>query len=137
MPFYKRENEELLIAPNFVHSPNYSLTVENKEEHNYPVDGWYWFNDLDAAMTALTKPKSTTSVSPRQIRQAMNRIPYKTGTLRDSVESAVQAGDQDIKDWWLYSTAFEKDNPQVKVMAQSLDVSSDEIDALWDLASTL
>lgn len=137
MPFYKRQDEELLIAPNFVHAPDYSLTVENKDEYTYPVDGWYWFDNLDAAMSALTKPSSVVSVSPRQIRQAMSRVPYGDVTLREAVEVAVTSGNQDVKDWWLYSTAFEKDNLQVENMAQALGVSAEQIDDLWKLASTL
>lgn len=137
MPFYKRQDEELLVAPNFVHAPNYSLTAEDKDEYTYPADGWYWFDSLDAAMSALVKPSSVVSVSPRQIRQAMSRVPYGDVTLREAVEAAVTSGNQDVKDWWLYSTAFEKDNLQVKNMAQALGVSAEQIDDLWKLASTL
>lgn len=76
-------------------------------------------------------------VSPRQIRQAMNRVPYGEGTLRDVVEAAVSAGDQDLKDWWLYSTAFERENPQVSEMAEALGVSESSLNDLWILASSL
>lgn len=55
MPFYKRENNELHAAPLFVSGPGFELTVDNKDEHNYPIEGWYWFENLDAAMTALTE----------------------------------------------------------------------------------
>lgn len=84
------------------------------------------------------KPESVAlEVSPRQIRQAMNRTPHGDGTLREAVEQAVLAGDQDIKDWWNYSTLFERDNQQVAVMAQALGVSGAYVDALWQLAATL
>lgn len=54
MPFYKRETEELLVAPLFVSGPGIELTADNRSQHEYPVEGWYWFDDLDAAMRALT-----------------------------------------------------------------------------------
>lgn len=137
MPFYKRENDELLVAPNFVHAPGYSLTTENKDEHTYPVDGWYWFDNLDAALAAFAPQPEIAGVSPRQIRQAMNRVPYGGGTLRDVVEAAVSAGGQDLKDWWLYSTMFERSNPQVSAMAAALDVPETALDDLWALAASL
>lgn len=135
MPFYKRENDELTVAPNFVRGPGFDLFAEQKDEYQYPVEGWYWFDNLDAAMAAFA-PKPV-GVSPRQIRQAMTRTPFGSGTLREAVEQTVLAGDQDIKDWWNYSTLFERDNPQVAVMAQTLGVSGAHVDALWQLAATL
>ena len=135
MPFYKRENDELMVAPNFVRGPGFDLFAEQKDEYQYPVEGWYWFDNLDAAMAAFA-PKPA-GVSPRQIRQAMTRTTFGSGTLREAVEQAVLAGDQDIKDWWNYSTLFERDNPQVVVMAQAIGVSGAHVDALWQLAATL
>jgi hypothetical protein len=44
--FYKQnEVAEWMFAPNFVFSADYELTRENKDEHTYPVDGWYWFDE--------------------------------------------------------------------------------------------
>lgn len=73
-----------------------------------------------------------TSVSPRQIRQALTRA-----GLRASVELAVGAGDQDTKDWYEFSTSFERNNPQVTAMGQLLGVSASSLDELWILAATL
>ena len=72
------------------------------------------------------------AVSPRQIRQALTRA-----GLRTSVEAAVAAGDQDLKDWWEFSTTFERLNPQVTAMGAALGVSDTQLDDLWTLASTL
>lgn len=77
------------------------------------------------------------SVSPRQIRQAMNRVPFDEGSLRDAVEAAVAAGDQDLKDWWEFSTAVERSNPQVVAMAQALGLDDAALDELWLLAGGL
>lgn len=76
-------------------------------------------------------------VSPRQIRQAMNRTPHGDGTLRDAVEAAVAAGGRDMQDWWAYSTEFERHNPQVGAVASALGVNAAQVDALWALAGSL
>ena len=46
--FYKLDGE-LLYGPNFVLNANYELRKESKDQHVYPIDGWYWFDsDEDA-----------------------------------------------------------------------------------------
>ena len=84
------------------------------------------------------KPESVAlEVSPRQIRQAMNRTPHGDGTLRDAVEAAVAAGGRDMQDWWAYSTVFERHNAQVEAVASALGVGDAQVDALWALAESL
>lgn len=73
-----------------------------------------------------------TSISPRQIRQALTRK-----GLRAAVEAAVAAGDQDIKDWWEFSTVCERNNEHVISMATALGVTDAQLDDLWTLGATL
>jgi hypothetical protein len=49
MPFYKRENEQLHTA-NTVAMPDVTLTADDRAQHTYPVNDWYWFDTLDAAI---------------------------------------------------------------------------------------
>ena len=77
-------------------------------------------------------PPVPDSVSPRQIRQALTRL-----GLRNAVEAAVAAGDQDTKDWYEFATQFERKNPHVLAMGVALGVTSDQLDALWVLAGSL
>jgi hypothetical protein len=72
------------------------------------------------------------SVSPRQIRQALNQ----TG-LRSNVEAAVAQGDQDLRDWWEFATLVERSNPAVVAMASGLGISSAQLDELFTLAGSL
>lgn len=72
------------------------------------------------------------AVSPRQIRMALTRA-----DLRVPIEQIVQSGDQDLKDWYEYSTIFERNNPQVEAMATALGLTSQQVDDLWILASSL
>lgn len=43
--FYKQnEDGDWMYAPNFVYAPNYTLLKEEKDNYNYPIDGWFWFD---------------------------------------------------------------------------------------------
>ena len=48
--FYKLDGE-LLYGPNFVLNANYELRRETYDQHEYPVDGWYWFDSEESAKT--------------------------------------------------------------------------------------
>ena len=58
--FYKNYNGVLLNGPNFVLNAEYELRAETKDNHEYPVDGWYWFDTEDAAYLffGIDKPES-------------------------------------------------------------------------------
>lgn len=77
-------------------------------------------------------PQPVTQISPRQIRMALTQL-----NLRSQVEAAVAAGNQDMKDWYEYSTYFDRNHPQVLAMATALNVTDAQLDALWALAATL
>lgn len=87
-----------------------------------------------AAIQEANKPTPTpvTQISPRQIRMAMTQL-----GLRNDVEAAVAAGDQDMKDWYQFSTFFDRNHPQVLAMAAALNVDDQELDTLWALGATL
>ena len=71
-------------------------------------------------------------LTPRQIRMALTRI-----NMREIIESAVAAGDQDLKDWWEFSTGFERTHPEVIKMQQALSIPDESIDAIWNLGASL
>ncbi len=48
--FYKNDNGQLLYAPNYVINKDYELYKEQKDEHEYPANGWYWFNTREEAL---------------------------------------------------------------------------------------
>jgi hypothetical protein len=47
--FYKYESNNMLFGPNFVKNNEYQLTKETKDQFEYPVDGWHWFESEDEA----------------------------------------------------------------------------------------
>lgn len=53
--FYKLDGD-LLYGPNFVLNANYELRKETKDEHAYPIDGWYWFDTEEEARTYFELP---------------------------------------------------------------------------------
>lgn len=103
----------------------------------HPVWTGTWVSDQDRYAQWEYHKSIPSAVSPRQIRQAMNRTPYGSGTLRDAVEAAVAAGDRDLRDWWEFSTVVERSNPQVVAMATALGMDDAALDDLWRLAATL
>jgi len=71
-------------------------------------------------------------VTPRQIRLALN-----ASGLRPTVESAVAAGNQDLKDWWEYALDIERNNALIVSMSEQLGMTSEQVDDLFKLAATL
>ena len=53
--FYKLDGD-LLYGPNFVLNANYELRKETKDEHTYPIDGWYWFDSEEEARAYFELP---------------------------------------------------------------------------------
>ena len=86
--------------------------------------------DLEAQIAAPAV--NVQSVSPRQIRQALT-----ANDMGQQVADAVAAGDQNLKDWWNYSTVFDRNNAQVVAMGAALGVSDASLDDLWALAASL
>ena len=66
MPFYKKDENEILVGDNFVHMPDMSLTVETKDNFIYPQNGWYWFDTFDEALSFFASVKDGTSITALQ-----------------------------------------------------------------------
>jgi hypothetical protein len=129
---------KLLKTSDRVYGPFTEILV--KDDHYLCDGGKYPFIVVGNAesvdyVEAIPSPPITTtphSVSPRQIRQALTRV-----GLRPMVESVIASGDQDLKDWYEFSTEFLRDNEHVIAMGVSLGVTDERMDALWRLANSL
>jgi hypothetical protein len=53
--FYKLENH-LLMYGDIVSSIDYQLLEVEKDQYQYPVDGWYWFDTEAEARTFFNLP---------------------------------------------------------------------------------
>ena len=85
-----------------------------------------------AALAAPPPEPVDACIDNLQIRLALN-----AAGLRDSVEAAVAASDQSVKDWWAYAKRFLRHNPMVLAMGQALGQTDEQLDQLWALAATL
>ena len=53
--FYKLDGS-LLYGPNYALNANYELRRETRDDHSYPVDGWYWFDTEEEARLFFDLP---------------------------------------------------------------------------------
>ena len=53
--FYKLDGI-LLYGPNYVLNASYELRRETRDDHSYPVDGWYWFDTEEEARLFFDLP---------------------------------------------------------------------------------
>jgi len=115
-------------SPFNIFFPDYAakfIECPDDVEHGDTFDGDIWEKPLIASVV-------NEQLTPRQIRMALTR-----SGLRETVEAAVKAGSQDLKDWWEFSTVFERNHPQVLAMAQALNVENALLDELWILGAEL
>jgi hypothetical protein len=53
--FYKLDGS-LLYGPNYVLNAHYELRRETRDDHSYPIDGWYWFDTEEEARLFFDLP---------------------------------------------------------------------------------
>ena len=51
--FYKKEEDTIFYAPNFVYAPTYTLVKEAKDQYVYPNNGWIWFDTIEEAIDIM------------------------------------------------------------------------------------
>lgn len=92
-------------------------------------DGWVSGAPLPV-IPVVTVPEE---ISPRQFRQALTKFGF-----RQQVEGAIAASvDQNLKDWWEFTSAFQRRHPEVLAMATALGFSDAQLDQVWIYGATL
>ena len=125
------------VVINFIEVENIT-DVENCVEYQDGVSiGDTYEEGVFTPAPVVLPPIVILPVSPRQIRQAMNRVPLPEMTLREAVEAAIAASDQDTKDWYEFATEFDRYHFHVLMLADDLGVSEEDLDNLWLLAASL
>jgi len=133
MAFYKREGEDLQIAPNFVYGPNLELKAETHGDHVYPVEGWYWFDSLDDALAGLPKAVSAgMTITPLQAKLAL----LGAGLL-DTVEAMIAGSDRATQIAWVEAISFNRSSALLNAMAAALGMTSEQLDELFLAASKI
>jgi hypothetical protein len=73
--FYKKDSNEILFGT-IINGRNYSLTLEDKDSYQYPVDGWIYAESLDNAISYFASNTDNISpfdVQPENIKLAANK----------------------------------------------------------------
>lgn len=132
--FYKyfSATQEILYAPNRVHTPNGSVTKETKGE----IDGWKWFDSEYEAyffhnMTPAN-PELSDEISRMQARIALKRA----GKLR-LVETLVAGADEEVQLVWKDAQVFKRSSPMLNSLAGALGMTEADIDDLFAVARTI
>ena len=131
MPFYKKDEENLINGGDVVSSPLITLTKETKDNYTYPQDGWYWFDSFDEALQFFAGLKSSDSITMRQARLYL--LNAKLLSQVDNIVSQNEAW----KIEWEYATDVVKDSPLVVALASQLGLSAEAIDTMFSEASKL
>ena len=130
--FFKKESEDLINGGELISTPSVTLTKETKDEFNYPIDGWYWFDTLDEALVFFAGLKSSDSIT---MRQARLYLLSKKGLL--SMVDNIVSQNEAWKIEWEYATDVVKNSPLVVALASQLGLSAEAIDIMFNEASKL
>jgi len=75
--FYKKEETEILYAPNIVDGPNYMLVLADKDSYEYPIDGWVYADSFDGAIAYFASAANGSidpfNVQPENYKLSANR----------------------------------------------------------------
>jgi hypothetical protein len=75
--FYKKEETEILYAPNIVDGPNYMLVLSDKDSYEYPIDGWIYADSFDGAIAYFASAANGSidpfNVQPENYKLSANR----------------------------------------------------------------
>lgn len=75
--FYKKDETEILFAPNIVNGPNYMLVLAEKDSYEYPIDGWIYADSLDGAIAYFANSTNASinpfDVQPENYKLSANR----------------------------------------------------------------
>lgn len=124
MPFFKKTDEELITAPNFVHGPGFSLVEADHETHQYPVDGWYWFPSLMSAMAFFSTPED--EITSTQAKVFLIRNGYMARVLE-----ALASANEETRLVWEEAATFRLSSPTLQGVAYLLGWSQEQILAMF------
>lgn len=126
MENYKLTNHNSIIR--LSDAASIPLAEENSDYKSYLT--WVAEGNIPEPADPIITPPIV--VSAWQIRKALNQL-----KLRNQVETAVAASDQNLKDAWEYAASVERDHPLVAQMGIALNKTAAEMEALFKLAKNL
>lgn len=99
---------------------------------NVTTEWTYDKNGFNAPVSPSTPEQKVTEVSMRQARLALLQYGYLT-----AVDTAISNGNETDKIEWEYATTVKKDSELVKNMVGFLGLTTEQVDNLFNVASTL
>lgn len=128
-PMYNTSNSKLLdVPPPVPFVPNAWKWDEATQT---------WLEHDSAAIEAVRNPPPPPVVIPQSITPRQIRLQLTAMGLRQQVEDWVAAQTIDIKDWWEFSTVFERNNQKLIDAAAIFGLTSKQIDQMFIEASKL
>lgn len=85
----------------------------------------------NAVVAPIFDVPAVPTVDDLQIRLALTEM-----GLREAVEMAISGVDQETRDWYERAKKFKRTDAMVAALALALNVSDEQLDALWALAAT-
>lgn len=92
---------------------------------------------ITLALQPYTQIPTIPSVTARQFRQALVLMGISTDTIEAALNSLPEPTKSLATIEWQYSNAFERNRPLVIEVGQMLGYTSDQLDAIWELAASL
>lgn len=135
--FYKSTGVEILYAPNYIQSPNYYITVNDKDSQSFPIDGWYYFDTKQEAESffQLLPPV------PSEIPLWAFRIVLRKMGMWTLIEQAIaQATPEEaliVQEYLDYGNFIERNSPMLEKFAHGLGLGDDVIDGIFREAGAL
>jgi hypothetical protein len=87
---------------------------------------------IDWTRVIKAEPPAPPSLTPRQIRLGL----YAVGITEDTIDGYLQ-GDPASHIEWKFASQYERDHPLVAAIADELELSPEQVDALWEWAAEL
>ncbi len=105
--------------------------IETSVEDIAAYVGWIWDGNNFIEPPAESADNVTTRVTLRQARLALLEM-----RLLDSVEAAITIGPQEWQIEWEYATWVDRDSDLVQGLGAAMGLTSEQLDALFELAGS-
>ena len=134
--FYAISDGDFIYANNLVFFPNGTfLSKELKDTYNYPVNGYWWFDSEDSAISARKSGAMTTV--PLWITAFQARAALAQAGLLTRVQAYMDTLDTNdlVRIAWDTNANFYRKSPAVSGISQLLNIDSDALDHLFTVAA--
>lgn len=94
-------------------------------------------NDFNGISNAGIVTNIPFAVTPRQIRLALLGAGISVATIEAAIDSLPEPNKSAARITWEYSVEFQRSNPLIQSMSPMLGLTSEQVDQLFLIASTL